>query len=114
MRYLFTTETTMKPYNYKKWWIDRNVVKEMRIHADSLSEAIKEYARRCNNDHCIEISKSALKNKQKMYRDTADGAEQVGYVITGKTIFDSGNGWSDQYIELWVEIMQLSSCFEVA
>lgn len=31
--YIFKTTTTMKEYNNKKWWIDPDSIREMRIQA---------------------------------------------------------------------------------
>lgn len=108
MNYIFKTTTTMKEYNNKKWYIDGDIVLDMRINADSVENALKIYQERVEEKHCISISKNALKNKSEMFVDTADGStKQVGYVITGKTDFDKGDytGYSTQYIDLWVTII---------
>ena len=116
--YRFHTVTTMKHYNCDKWWIDRNIVPDMSISADSVKEALNIYREKCDN-HCIEISVSALKRKSAMYRDSKDGTtRQVGYVITAKTGFEDRHyniTWRYEYIELWVEITeQVEIDFEAA
>lgn len=93
--YIFKTTTTMKEYNNKKWWIDSDIVPEIRIKAETLKEALLEYQKKVYENSYIEISKNALKTKQ------------VGYVITGKSDFEDRDNyrWSTQYIDLWVTIL---------
>lgn len=111
MKYLFNTVTTMKPYNRDKYWIDRNYVTDKTILAADSQEALRIYREKVNDDMGIEISRNALKQKQPMYRDRKSGESiQVGYVITGKTEIqtdDYRNPWSTQYVDLWVEIVEI-------
>ena len=107
MRYTFDTTATMKPYNNKKWYICGDIVRRKTIEAKNLSEALKKYQDEVTNKDYITISDTALKRKSPMFIDTAEGAKQVGYVITGSTDFDdNGRGWVKQYIDLWVTITQ--------
>ena len=106
-KYLFRTTTTMKEYNCKKWWIDRDIIPQTTIEAENVKEALAKYKVFCE-DHCVEISNNALKTKSAMYRDTVEGAKQCGYVITGKTDFDDNHyRWVTQYIDLWVSIAEI-------
>lgn len=108
MNYIFKTTATMKEYNHKKWYIDGDIVSDMRINADSVENALEIYRERVEEMHYISISKNAIKNKSEMFVDLSDGSvKQVGYVITGKTEFDKGDysGYSTQYIDLWVTIL---------
>lgn len=108
MDYIFKTTTTMKEYNNKNWWIDGNLISDMRITADNVENAIAIYRDRVGEKYYVSISRNALKNKSDMFIDTPDGGvKQVGYVITGKTAFDKGDytGYSTQYIDLWVTII---------
>lgn len=109
MNYIFKTTATMKEYNNKKWWIDGDIISDMRINADSVENALEIYRERVEEKHYISISRNAIKNKSEMFVDTPDGggAKQVGYVITGKTEFDKGDytGYSTQYIDLWVTVL---------
>lgn len=45
-----------------------------------------------------------------MFVDTVNGgAKQVGYVITGKTDFETGYGkWKSQYVDLWITILTVT------
>ena len=114
MKYLFRTTATMKEYNNKKWWIDRNIIKQTIIEAENISEALKLYQEYTYNNACITISNNALKNKKPMYIDTDNGTKQGGYIITAKSDFrdDDNYKWSVQYIDLWVDIDIISSAFE--
>lgn len=103
--YLFDTSATMKPYNHKKWWIDKDIIPQMHIKADTVEEALKIYQERVDDEHGVCISNNALKTKEPMYIDVDDEAKQVGYVITASTEFGTDRGyWSSQYIDLWVRI----------
>ena len=107
MNYIFKTTATMKEYNNKKWYIDGDIISDIRITADSVENALKIYRERVKEKHYIDISKNAIKNKSEMFVDLSNGgAKQVGYVITGKTEFDRGDysGYSTQYIDLWITI----------
>lgn len=105
--FIFKTNATMKKHNNKKWWIDKNVIGEIYISAETLKEALNRYRDKVNNDYYVTISENAIKNKRPMYIGTKDGDEkQVGFVITGKTDFQNDYGnWTEQYIDLWVEIL---------
>lgn len=108
MNYIFKTTATMKEYNHKKWFIDADIISDMRINADSVENALEIYREQVKEKHYISISRNAVKNKSAMFVDLSDGgAKQVGYVITGKTEFDKGDytGYSTQYIDLWVTIL---------
>lgn len=106
MNFIFKTTSTMKEYNARKWYIDSGIVPEIRITAANLREALEQYRETVENKHYISISANAIKNKNPMYIDTPDGEpKQVGYVITGKTDFESNYKWVTQYIDLWVTIL---------
>lgn len=107
MKFIFKTSATMKPYNNKKWWIDSNIIREKRISADSLKDALLEYQKEVKECDYICISKNAMAHKEPMYRDTSSGTpKQVGYVITALADLDDNHGdYVPQYINLWVEII---------
>ena len=112
-RFRFETTATMKEYNFKKWWIDGDLIPKFTIKAENLKEALAEYVEMVKNSHCVEISKTAIRNKKPMYQDTENGPIQMGYVITGKTEFrnDEKYCWTTQYIDLWVTIYELKNVF---
>lgn len=108
--YIFNTTTTMKEYNYKQWWIDRNIIPDMRITAENLNAAIEQWRETAREKHYIEISNNAIRHKSNMYVDTRSGeTKQVGYVITGKTDLETSDcKWVQQYVDLWVEIVTVT------
>lgn len=66
MNYIFKTTATMKEYNNKKWWIDGDIISDMRINADSVENALEIYRERVEEKHYISISRNAIKNKSDM------------------------------------------------
>ena len=109
-QYLFKTSLGMKYYNCKKWWIDNRLVRDEIIEGESVNGALSEYVKMLDEKYSIDVSKTALKNKEKMYRDFKNGeSRQVGYVLTGSTEFDCDRiKWVKQYIEIWVEIFEIN------
>lgn len=106
MKYIFETVVTMKEYNNKKWWIEPNIVTRKMIEADTIATALERFRALVEEEHCISISDNAIKNKIPMYIDTENGAKQIGFVITGKTDFQTDSGrWVSHYIDLWVNIL---------
>ena len=97
----------MKDYNRDKWWIDRGIIGEKIIAADSTAEALYIYAKLVESDDYTIITKNAIKNKKAMYIDNESGdAEQCGYVITASQYFQDDDGnLSKQYIDLWITIL---------
>jgi hypothetical protein len=114
MLYRFETTATMKDYNSAKWWIDSGIVRPVEVEADDLKTAFQEWRQTVIDRDYIEISNNAIRNKSPMYKDTADGPKQTGFVITGKTEFDKGDysGWSTQYIDLWVSVRRIETIDE--
>ena len=109
MRYLFITKTSIKENDAGRIWIDRDIMPQVIISADNLKKALEKYAERAAEEAFISISGNALKNRQPMYIDTISGAEQVGYVITGSTEIDNGDKWTRHYIDLWVDILEITT-----
>lgn len=107
MRFIFKTSATMKDYNKNKWWIDRGIIGEKIIAADSTAEAIDKYVKSVESDDYTTITKNAIKNKKAMYIDNESGeAEQCGYVITASQYFQDDDGnLRKQYIDLWITIL---------
>lgn len=108
--YRFVTSCAMKEYNRKKWWIDAGMVRPMEIDAETYRNAFETWADRVKNEYGVSISNNAIRNKEPMYRDGPGGSYQCGFVVTGLSEFDRGDysGYSKQYIELWVEIKNVS------
>lgn len=114
MRYLMKTRTRVKPADSGKWWIDSDYIKDKIIVADSPKEALDRYAEEENNDFRVSISKNAIAKREPMYINTVDGIKRVGWIVTGKTLFDKGDysGYVDKYIDLCIEIVALEDAFK--
>lgn len=108
--YIFRTTTTMKEYNSKHWWIDRNIIPEKTIQAESVAAALEEYRELVEYDNCISISKNAIKARRPMYVDTKGGEKQIVFVITGRADFETEScRYVKQYVDLWVEIITVTN-----
>lgn len=106
MKYIFNTVVTMKTYNNKKWWIDPDIITEKMIEADTIDAALERFRAPVEEKHYIFISNNAMKNKNPIYMDIENGEKQTGFVITGKTYFQTDSGrWVSNYIDLWVDIL---------
>lgn len=103
--YLIKTSCTMKDYNAGRYWIDRGIIGQTRIAAETIADAL-EGLRDAAEEVGITISKNALRNKEPVFVDVPEEPEpvQVGYIMTGKTeIYDRSaniNG-SVQFIDVW-------------
>ena len=115
-KYFFRTTATMKYYNNKNWWIDRDIIRDIYINAENVAAAIEQYKKIACDTYGINISNNALKNKDPMYIDTDAGAVQTGYVITASCDFndDINYKWIKQYIDLWVNISIIENAFQEA
>ena len=108
--YIFKTIVTMKEYNRENWWIDSDVVKEIRIDAENIKAALNEYREIVTDKYYIDVSKNALKTKRKMFVDIeGGGAKQIGFVITGSTDFENNYKWVKQFVDLWIEILTVET-----
>jgi len=110
--YIFKTCVTMKEYNRSKWWIDSDIIRDIRTPAENIKAALNEYRRIVEDKYYIGVSENAIRNKSPMYIDTKSGeTKQIGFVITGSTDFEKSNysGWSKQYIDLWVEVLEITN-----
>lgn len=80
--YIFKTTATMKEYNNKKWWIDSDIVGEIRLTAPNVAEALKKYKEKVAEKFYIDISRNALvmllQEKQSLRTGTiTDGAHNI-------------------------------------
>lgn len=108
--YMFRTEATTK--DYRNYWIDSNIVREKVVQAETIEEALELFRAKVDE---VEISKTALKNKQAMYIDKDGTPQQIGYVITAKTEVDKGNWeWVQKYVDLWVTVKVVQNPFTEA
>lgn len=113
-RYRLDTTATLKERDHGRWWIDKNIVKPVVVTASSITDALKQYRDVVNKQYYVSISDNALKAKRGMYIDLAGGgSDQIGYVITGATDFDTDNGKCvKRYVDLWISIVEEVNPFD--
>ena len=107
-KYILSTTATIKPNDSGKWWIDGGLIRDIRLEANSVIDALRRYSEITDEKYGVTVSNSAITRRQPMYIDRKDGSShQTGYVITGKTSFDNDRrGWVDRYIDLWIDIKE--------
>ena len=109
MKYIIKAITTMKPHNAGRYWIERGIIPEIQITAESTRAALDKWREIVNEQTPVTVSKTAVKAPRGMYIDTPDGgAKQIGYVITGRASFDDsyrGGKYLLQYVDIWTEII---------
>ncbi len=106
MRFLFKTDTFLKPYNEKKWYIDYNYINNQYISAANIKQAIDEYQKILLDEYYITISKTAIKTKSPIYVDDENGHPiQLGYTFTASMDFyDDNYKVVKNYLDLWTTI----------
>ena len=111
--YLFCPRTTMKKRD-SGYWIDQDIVPQLKIRATSRAAAVKKFVEKVNEETGVVISQHALEHKTPCYIDTTDGdMKQVGYVFTGSYEFYDDNLRDTvlKYVEIWTTIYVLTSAF---
>ncbi len=113
--YLFNTKVTLnrKEDIRRGWYIDENYVRPISVNNDKgVKDALKEYVKIVQEKYDINISESALKNKEPMYVDINGRPKQVGYIIVGSTeMTDEKDVYRKKYISLWIQISMLNDPF---
>lgn len=103
-KFMVETTVTIKDGNY---WIDSNIIKKQKIGAENIKELLEKYVEIAKKEY-IEITPTAIKNKNAMYRDIKNESVQIGYVIIGHTEIQKDDySWVKKTVELWVEISEI-------
>lgn len=104
---------TVTPKENADWWCDiRN--KSFETDAENLNDAKKDFCEHLENVWCINISKTAMKNPEKMYRDRKDAPpEIIGFVFTGHHEVQFESGWKERICWVWSEIKETKICDEI-
>lgn len=109
MKYIFDTIAITKEYDKGKWWIDSDIISSKTIEADTVVAALERFQALVEEERYVSISNNAIKNKKPMYIETENGAKQTGFVITGKTCFQTDSGrWVCHYIDLWINVLTVA------
>lgn len=89
------------------WWCTIQKEKES-VSADNLKDAIDLFVEMMSDKWCVEISKTAKRKPQKMFRESAKGDYQCGLVFKGSKEVDFDTKWVKKYANVWCEITTLS------
>lgn len=107
MEYLLKTNVEMKPYNCKRYWIMNDIIRSPRITADSVDSALEKFSEVAKRNGVV-ISNTSLARKEPMYNNRD---EQVGFVFTGSVDIDNFGKLTKQYVDVWVEVIELHNPF---
>ncbi len=87
------------------FWVDiRNQHSE--IQAENLKEACQAFSEILSRNWCIDLTKNGIKTAHAMYRDTDEGAEQVGLVFKARTEVEFDNAYKRRNIQVWASIRE--------
>lgn len=101
------SESYDKEGNVKRadFWIDiRNQHSETQ--AENLKEACQAFSEILSRDWCIDLTKNGIKTAEGMYRDTDEGAEQVGLVFKARTEIEFDYAYKRRNIRVWTSIRE--------
>lgn len=101
--YLFSTKTMISERYQKKYWVDRNLIPDIKISAGNLDNAIVKFQSHCE-ENFVQISNSGLKKKNAIY---CGKNEQVGLIFVASTEIDN----KKIIVNLWVEIDEVTNPF---
>ena len=94
------------------WWTTYDRKNTFRTSASSLKEAEEKYFEYLSSLG-FEVSKTARRKYNKMYRDTKEGLPfQVGKVFKASTEIDFDREWKKRFADVWTEINVLNNPFE--
>lgn len=101
------SESYDKDGNVKRadFWIDiRN--QHCEIQAENLKEACQAFSEILSRNLCIDLTKNGIKTAKGMYRDTDEGAEQVGLVFKARTEVEFDYTYKRRNIQVWTSIRE--------
>ena len=87
------------------FWIDiRNQHSE--IQAENLKEACQAFSEILSRNWSIDLTKNGIKTASAMYRDTEEGAEQIGLVFKARTEVEFDYTYKRRNIQVWASIRE--------
>ena len=86
------------------------------VNGNNIDEALYKLCETIEKESCYEITKTALKKKEPIYRDTESGCVQVGYIIKAHSEArnDQQNRWVKIVSDLWINILEVNNPFAQA
>lgn len=101
--YLFSTETMISERYQQKYWIDRNLIPDIKISAENLDNAIAKFQSHCE-ENFIQISNSGLKKRNGIFCGLD---KQIGLIFVASSEIDN----KKIIVNLWVEINEVTNPF---
>lgn len=87
------------------FWIDiKNQHSE--IQAENLKGACQAFSEILSRKWCIDLTKNGIKTATGMYRDTDEGAEQIGLVFKARTKIQFDYTYKMRNIQVWTSIRE--------
>lgn len=74
------------------------------IQAENLKEACQAFSEILSRKWCIDLTKNGIKTATGMYRDTDEGAEQIGLVFNARTEIQFDYTYKMRNIKIWASI----------
>lgn len=76
------------------------------IQAENLKEACQAFSEILSREWCIDLTKNGIKTATGMYRDTDEGAEQIGLVFKARTEIQFDYTYKMRNIQFWTSIRE--------
>lgn len=76
------------------------------IYAENLKEACQAFSEILSREWCIDLTKNGIKTATGMYRDTDEGAEQIGLVFKARTEIQFDYTYKMRNIQVWASIRE--------
>lgn len=76
------------------------------IQAENLKEACQAFSEILSRGWCIDLTKNGIKTATGMYRDTDEGAEQIGLVFKARTEIQFDYTYKMRNIQVWTSIRE--------
>lgn len=76
------------------------------IQAENLKEACQAFSEILSREWCIDLTKNGIKTATGMYRDTDEGAEQIGLVFKARTEIRFDYTYKMRNIQVWTSIRE--------
>lgn len=76
------------------------------IQAENLKEACQAFSEILSREWCIDLTKNGIKIATGMYRDTDEGAEQIGLVFKARTEIQFEYTYKMRNIQVWTSIRE--------
>lgn len=94
----------VRPTNNSWWSRYRN--ESFTTHSQNITDAIELFFVHLETLG-LDVSNYAAKHPERMYTNTANGPQQVGYIFKASTEINDNGRWVRKYAEIWSEINEI-------